>query len=523
MSPATAKKKGRKKAKKAAAPKRPSTGLAFPPASWVFSSWQREGWEATRKLDKPVYIDYVAGRGAGKDILAERCALRDILKLYGLKKQRQARGELREVLNPLVSAWVIAPQENNLKQAWEDWKGMLSSLAKEWSPSVGFGENERDWLFREVVRENMIVLFGRGEIEIQKRLTSTRDALRGPGVDVVHSTESSVETVPGEFDRAYKEELPGTMTRAGRLGRIYFSASPKGPFGGYYADLDRRYGVGVATAHDSEAFKRTVFSKDGLSMIRRATSFDNELLSKEQVSQIEAERANGWMFEQERLGLFVVGDLGGERAFERAWVEKCIVGMRPAREGWRQIVFGVDIARLGDDETCYLGVDDETGDVVRVEFYKKRTGTEVVADLERLEREFPGAVFYVDSTGHRGYIADFAPSRLSIHETQFSRQKEKWVGGLKMLLQMGKLRIPDPDTFAGLTAQEKECLRKLIRQLLIFVRTVKQSGTVVYGHPAGDHDDGADALILATMRMATRLQETLGAKGTKDKMRGLVI
>jgi hypothetical protein len=498
--------------------RRPAS-FRFPLEDWHFSKWQKAVWNATSSLSRPRFIFLNAGRGAGKDIIAIRCCLRDALKWYELQRRRIYAGEQKNALNPICKVWVTAPQENNIKQAWEDWKGELRHLAACWGPSIGIDANESDWLFREVVRENKIIVFGRGELEIEKRLTSTRDALRGPGVDLLHWTEFAMETIPGELERAFRGELPGTLTRAGRLGRVYATTTPKGPMGGFYDEMVARFGEGVVQAiTDGECT-----SADGLSYYRHATSYANEFLTREQIQQIEAEKVNGWLYEQERLARFVVGDLGGEKAFRRDWVEKCLVGTREKREGFRQIIVGVDIARFGDDETCYLALDDESGDVLRVEFHKGRSGAEIVDDLKRLSTEFPGAQFFVDSTGHRGYIADFAPSWLPITETQFSREKEKWVGGLRMLLQLGRLRIPNPDSCAGLVGAEKEALRKLLKQMLQFVKIVKQTGGIDFRHPPGEHDDGVDALMLASMRLATRMQETLGAAGTKKALGRLVI
>ena len=492
--------------------------LEFPPPGWMHAAWQRRVWDKTRDLVRPSIIFMNAGRGAGKDIIAIRCILRDALKWYERQKRRKASGEERATLNPLVKVWVVAPQENNIKQTWEDWKGELRDLAACWGPPCGFGDSETEWLFREVVRENKLIVFGRGELEIEKRLTSTRDALRGPGVDLVHWTEFATETSLGELDRAFRGELPGTLTRAGRLGRVYTTTTPKGPMGGYWEELGRRFGGEAFT----EVTDGELLSADGLSLYVHATSFENEFLTPEQRIQIEAERTNGWLYEQERLARFVIGDLGGEKAFARAWVEKCLVGSTPAREGFRQIIFGVDIARFGEDETCYVGVDDSSGDLVRVEFHKGRSGADVVEDLKRLYGEFPGCLFFVDSTGHRGYIADFAPSWLPFTETHFARQKEKWVGGLRMLFQTGRLRIPSPEAHPGLDGVSRAAVRKLLHQVVSFVRVVRQNGGIEFRHPPGEHDDGVDALMLATMRLAKRMQETLGAKGTKQAVGKLV-
>lgn len=494
--------------------------LPFPPPSWRHSSWQRQVWARTAELARPRFVFLNAGRGAGKDIVAIRCVLRDALKWYAIQRGRIQRGEQLARLNPIVKVWVLAPQEDNIKQTWEDWKGELRALAEEWAPIVGIEGTETDWLFKEVIRERKLILFGRGQIEIEKRLTSTKNALRGPGVDLCHWTEFATETVPGELERAFLAELPGTMTRAGRLGRAYMTTTPKGPEGGFYQEMVKRFGDGAVQAvADGE-----LLSEDGLNYYHHVTSFANEFFTPEQVEQIRAEAADGWLYEQERLGKFVIGESGGERAFKREWVEKCLRSRREDRKGkFRRFTCGVDIARFGHDETAFVVVDDETGDVVRVEFARGRSGAEIVEDLKRLHGEFPGIEFFVDSTGHRGYIADFAPSWLHLTETQFSREKEKWVGGLRMLLQMGRLGIPDPEAMPGLSGEEKEALRKLIKQVLHYIKVVKNSGGIDFRHPPGEHDDGVDGLMLASMRLAARLQETLGAEGTKKSLGRLVL
>jgi hypothetical protein len=510
--------------------------LEFPPKWWEHSAWQRVVWEDTGNLALPRFIWLNAGRGAGKDIVSIRCILRDALKLYGQKKKLRAEGKLRVVLNPLVKIWVVAPAEDNITQVWEDWKGELTQLAEEWGRVGGYEEGSHDWLWWETVRERKLTLFGDGEIVIQKRLSQTKNGLRGPGVDLVHWTEFATETARGEIARSFGEELPGTVMRAGRLGRVYLTTTPKGPMGAYWEELVKRFGgEGFASVENGK-----LVSEDGLNYFYHVDAFQNEFLSEEQLVAIRAEGVNGWRFEQERGAKFVIGDLGGKPVFAREWLAKCLVGVRhksevPAearrrgeggagaepggsRRGFRRWKCGVDIARLGDDETCYAVVDEDSGELGRLEFHDGLTGSRIVEDLVRLHGEFPGVRFKVDSTGHRGYIADFAPSWLPIEETQFSREKEKWVGGVRMLMQMGKLRIPDPDRCEGLSGEEKGALRKLLKQVLAFQEVVSQSGGITYSHPPGEHDDGVDGLMLAVMDMATALQGTLGVEGTRKAL-----
>lgn len=486
---------------------------------WHFAPWQARVWRRTRRLEAPRFVFLSAGRGAGKDILAIRSILRDALKLYGRKKRRLARGEMREVLNPLVKVWVLASAQGHLDQAWADWRGELEALARYWAPLSGFEPHETSWLFREVVRERSYILFGRGELEIEMRVTSTKDNLRGPGVDLVHWTEFAMERTTGELHRAFRTELQGTITRAGRLGRVYTTTTPKGPHGGYYDELIKRFqGVRFQDVQCDG-----VFSGDGLSYYHHAEWHENDLLTPEQVAMIEAEKVYGWQYDQERLARFVIGDLGGSAAFKREWVSKCMVDFLTQRDGYRQILFGVDIARFGDDFTAYVGIDDSSGEIVHVERHAKKTGADIVADLQRLHSQYPGAHFYLDSTGHRGYIADFAPSWMPLTETQFSREKEKWVGGLTMLLQMGRIRIPDPETCGGLSGEMRDGLRQLLKEMLAFVRVVKSSGGIEFAHPPGENDDVLDALMMAVMRLAARMQETMGPDRTRDAIGSLIV
>lgn len=480
--------------------------LAFPPRGWHRSPWQEDVYTKTRKLSRLRVVWFVAGRGAGKDICAMQCVMRDALKWYGRQKLRQARGSHIR-LNPLVKIWVVAPQENNLKQTWDDWRGMLKDLAAEWAPAAGFESTDSDWLFREVVRENKFIVFGRGEIEIEKRLSSTRNAMRGPGVDLVHWTEAAMETVPGEFERAFIEELTGTINRPGRLGRVYFTTSPQDPMGGHFDELKKRFGEGTFQHVENG----TLVDESGLNLYVHVDSFQNDLWTPEQLEMLRAEEKNGWRYERERKARYVVGDKGGEIVFGRESVVGCLVASRGARPGYRRIVFGVDIARFGKDEICYCGVDQDSGEIVHLEFRKKQGGKKTVADMVRLRLRYPGCRFRVDSTGHQGYISDYAPLDLKVEETQFSRAKERWVEGLGMLMDNLKLRIPDPDICEGLSDEEREAFRKLIKQLLQFVKVQKGSGGAELRHPDGEFDDGVDGLILATMDMATELQGKMDA------------
>jgi hypothetical protein len=529
--------------------KKGTAKLPFPPPTWQWSEWQRGVWRDTAKLELPKSIWMNCGRGAGKDIIAIRCIIRDAMKLWQRKK-RQAQAGKHVPMNPIVKIWVVAFQDANLDQTWADWNGELKHLAEQWGAVSGYEATETDWLFREIVREGKIVLFGRGEIEIEKRLVYTRGALRGQGVDFVHWTEHAHEQFPGMFLRGLKDELQGTITRAGRLGRMYSTTTPREPDEPYAVELKTRFGNDVLDVANGSAR-----SANGLDVYYSFDSYSCEFLEPWQVTQIRAEEADGWRYERERLARFVVGDLGGELVFDRAWIEKCLYQKRaePARpkaavdelEEWQRarmprrhvVAFrprtcGVDIARFGEDETAYFVIEEwdeppvptakasgPCAVIVHAELHRKLPGQEVVADLKRLHDEW-GCDYVVDETGHRGYIADFAPSWLNFTATQFGRHKEKWVTGLKMLLQMGRLFIPDPETSEGLDDAVRDALRKLIKQLCQYTKTVRGSGAIEYSHPSGGHDDAVDGCMLGCMRIIERIQEKPAKSDAADMFAG---
>lgn len=482
----------------------PST---FPPKHWRLAPWQREVWNQTRDLAMPRTIWMCCGRGAGKDIVAIRCAIRDALKLYRSK----ASAPSHLVLNPKVRVWILAPSEHSLVQTREDVLGELRNLQTQWCMAEGE-------LFRHHRRDCKISIFGRGEIEMAYLVTTRPDSLRGPGVDIALYTELGAEMREG----GYREELQGTLTRAGRLGRLYAYSTPKGPQGLFFQELRRFFGGGEEGEKRLLACQnQCVRSENGLELYAHADSFANTFLTPEQVRQIQAEDDGGWQYKQERLARFVIGDLGGDKAFERHEIDKCLVSCAVERPGYRRYSIGVDVARYGEDDTCLVCVDEDSGDLMRVQFFRHFSGPETVRAIEALAAEFKGAHITADSTGHTAYVSDW--TSLAVEDVQFSRRKERWVGGLRMLLQMGKLRIPNPDTYPGLSGIDRENIRKLLRQLYEFVRVVRQNGGIDFRHPPGEHDDGVDGLILATMRMATRIQGTIGPEQTRQTARGLMI
>lgn len=468
--------------------------LEFPPPWWRFSAWQREVWDATRELALPSTVLLVAGRGAGKDIVAMRCILRDALRLYAAKKGGLSDGL---VMNPLVKIWVVGPQENNLKQAWDDWLGELRALAAWWGEPLGHAPHEHEWLWREISRENKIILFGKGEIEFEQRLTKAKGALRGPGVDFVHFTEFGMEPTPGQCERAWRAELPGTITRAGRLGRCYLTTTPYGPKGVLHELAAEACGGKKQVA---EVVNAGAMAEGGRLLYRHAEWSENEFLTAEQRAQIESERSMGWIFEQERLARFVQADAGGMRLYEREWIERAY-RTRPPEKPPRNVLVGTDLARLGDDALVFAVIDEDEAEVLRMEVHPSSTGPEIVAHMERIHREFaPGGArveFMMDQTAHQGFVADFLPPGIRATGLKiYEREKERQALNLGQLLERGLLGIPHPALYPFASERDRRGAEVLVEELLMYSRIVGQGGRARYAAPGQQHDDAVTALMI---------------------------
>jgi hypothetical protein len=469
-------------------------GRSFPPEGWDFSTWQKNVWNETLDLSLPQFVVINAGRGAGKDIIALRCALRDALKLYATKKADIKAGKNRTALNPIVKVWLCAESEANLTQTRLEMEGLLRELQTFW----GLPE---DGLFRHIQRENKFVVFGRGEIEIDYKITSREGSLRGAGVDICCWTEFAEIR-----ESAFKVEFKGTINRAGRLGRTYLYSTPKGPFGLFHELAE------IAKKDESGVWK-----------YYHATSFDNEFLTPEQVQRIRAEeKTDGWVYKQERLAEFVIGEFGGFRVFDSEYVQRCYVNTPlPSRPD--HISIGVDIARFGDDWTVFLVLDKDSGQILKVERYQKTSGPEIVGHLERLHGEWGNPEFVMDQTQHQSFVSDFAPKHIRINGMKiYDKEKERLVLNLRHLLQINRIKIPDPEhyQFNGDT-RSKNAIKELLKEIFQFQKIVNQTGGVRYTHPPNGHDDTLYALMLAADPIARKMKGKIDRETVLDKLQGI--
>ncbi|MBI1291190.1 hypothetical protein GC173_08085 [bacterium] len=177
------------------------------------------------------------------------------------------------------------------------------------------------------------------------------------------------------------------------------------------------------------------------------------------------------------------------------------------------------MARLGDDFTVFAVVDYDSGMLLRVERYAKTTGPEIVAHMERLAMEWGNPEFLMDHTAHQAYIGDFAPRYLRVTGMKiYDREKERLVLNLKFLLQVSRLRVPDPDRFSFRSDAERDAVRELVKEVTQFQKVVNSQGQVRYSAPSGGHDDCLTAWYLAVDPIARDMKGKLDGEKVRSKV-----
>jgi hypothetical protein len=152
-----------------------------------------------------------------------------------------------------------------------------------------------------------------------------------------------------------------------------------------------------------------------------------------------------------------------------------------------KLVMGVDIARMGSDETamciCSVTADNEYK-VLWVEQHSHLTITESAGRIVELAREYPDMVNYIDETAVGGGALDIVKERnVNAVGVVFSRQqRNRMYQNLKMALEQHRVKFSAND-------------RKMLRQFDNYSGKAASDGTFQIVKGDG-HDDCVDALAL---------------------------
>ncbi|MFW5889684.1 MAG: hypothetical protein ACOCZ5_03210 [bacterium] len=163
-------------------------------------------------------------------------------------------------------------------------------------------------------------------------------------------------------------------------------------------------------------------------------------------------------------------------------------------------VAGVDIARLGEDSTAIIIIEQPYGDdnlyVVWIEEQRKKELTDTVGRIMYLHEKFNFKKIYIDCTGLGAGPVDFLSQgnrigRGIVEGIRFAsvgdNNKIDMYSNLNMLLKTKRLKIPNH--------------KKLIFELQDLRYEISDSGRIKIHHPEGvkSHDDFPDSLALACL------------------------
>lgn len=153
-------------------------------------------------------------------------------------------------------------------------------------------------------------------------------------------------------------------------------------------------------------------------------------------------------------------------------------------------VLGCDVARLGEDDTVILVLEQPFGDdyvyCVYIDILKHKLITESVGRIKWLHERFNFRKAYIDCTGLGAGAADALSEVLGgiVEPMTFTIQlKQDIYSNLKVLLEQGKIKIPNH--------------KQLLHQLRDLKYEFKSSGNMSIHHSERGHDDLPDALALA--------------------------
>jgi phage FluMu gp28-like protein len=160
----------------------------------------------------------------------------------------------------------------------------------------------------------------------------------------------------------------------------------------------------------------------------------------------------------------------------------------------RAYYLGVDVARYGLDETCYIVVeyDGENADVVKMIATSKKPLTDVIGRVQELHKKFQFDAVYMDASGIGGGAVDVLQEKgvplksldgVGEGVTFTIQNKEEIYKNLKLLMERKFIRIPKHD--------------KLLNQLAEMQYEFTEAGHLKIHHPDNGHDDYPDALALS--------------------------
>lgn len=151
---------------------------------------------------------------------------------------------------------------------------------------------------------------------------------------------------------------------------------------------------------------------------------------------------------------------------------------------------GVDFARLGQDKSVFIIIEEDwQTDVLKVIYIEEthhKLLTDAIGRVQHLNNRFKFTKIYLDETGLGAGPSDVLRERIGhvIEPITFTmKSKQDIYSNLKSQMENGRVRFPP--------------IRKLIAELLDLKYEFSESGNIKIHHSDRGHDDYCDALALA--------------------------
>lgn len=427
-------------------------------------------WQKTLHAAKAKHKYVWAGRRAGKGRSAIQETLSNIVAASKTPLVYDDGTDATSTLIPPIHVWTVGPTNSQLRQVWNEMKAYIPPymIAGARRGQAG-GRNRTGWkedelyVWLELRGPSGAYLPGtvRRRVLWELKTADNPDALQTTGLDVLHITEAQ------DIKEAAWNKVRPTVNSPGRLGRTIVEGIPPLSKAHWFS---RRWW----SAHNNPSDLAVAF---------KATTYDNTLLTKDQLADVESERENTPEVIWKRMYLAEQPEGGG--GFFRK-IDKARIGQELAGpvEG-RTYVAGLDLGKQIDPSVLIIKDKDSRASVFAMEMLKIDWQVQIPRIVAECAR-FNVQEVWMDSTGMGGDVLyeELVMQGLPVIPLKFTAT-EKYQLFLNYSLALEHETVTFPVNWNKLAAQ-------------LDAMTAQQSGMgYIFRMIDGGHDDWVDAEALA--------------------------
>lgn len=427
--------------------------------------WQQV-FHRTNARDKYVW----AGRRAGKG----RSAIQEVLSLIDKASQTpliDAQGnDQTDTLEPEIHVWTVGPTNAQLRQVWNEMKAFIPPYmvrgSNPWQAGgrgrTGWKEDELYvWLELRGPSGNWLPGRVRRTVFWELKTADNPDALQTVGLDVLHVTEAQ------DVKESAWDKVRPTINSPGRLGRTIIEGIP--PLSKAHWFSRRWWDAHRNPSQFAVAFK--------------ATTFDNTLLTQEQIGSILEEKRSTPEVIWNRMYLAEQPE-GGGGFFRKINLAAHGTELPSPVEG-RRYVAGLDLGKQIDPTVLIIKDRQTRESVYAIEMLKVDWQLQLPAIANECRR-WGVELCYMDSTGMGGDVLyeELAVQGVPVMGYKFTTQ-DKYQLFLTYAVALENQTVGFPANWQKLKDQ-------------LDAMTVAQSGMgYIFRTIDGGHDDWVDAEALA--------------------------